>query len=146
MELKYVRAFKTPLKALKGGKGDTLTNLLWGDPVHVINSASRDTWLEVMARNHDKGYIKRSALMDKPILEIYIIDVGQGDGVLMKTPNTLVTVPGNDKKEIDRTMAHVLLADNFDYGLVSVRTDGEAILIANKIESRADFDIQIIKL
>jgi hypothetical protein len=30
--------------------------------VHVINSASRDTWLEVMARNHDKGYIKRSAL------------------------------------------------------------------------------------
>jgi hypothetical protein len=60
--------------------------------------------------------------------------------------NTLVTVPGNDKKEIDRTMAHVLLADNFDYGLVSVRTDGETILIANKIENRADFDIQIIKL
>jgi hypothetical protein len=87
MELRYVKAFKTPLKALKGGKGDTLTNLLWGDPVHVINSASRDTWLEVMARNHDKGYIKRSALMDKPILEIYIIDVGQGDGVLMKTPD-----------------------------------------------------------
>jgi hypothetical protein len=43
-------------------------------------------------------------------------------------------------------MAHVLLADNFDYGLVSVRTDGETVLIANKIENRADFDTQIIKL
>lgn len=87
MQLKYVKPYKVPLLASKGGK-KTLTYLLWGDPVFVKDTnTSRGVWLEVMARNHDKGFLKRSDLMDESILEIYFIDVGQGDGVLMKTPD-----------------------------------------------------------
>lgn len=86
MFLKFIKPFKTPLKSAPGGKN--LTYLLWGDPVHVkeTNPAGAE-WVEVMARNWKSGYLKASDLMDESILEIYIIDVGQGDGVLMKTPD-----------------------------------------------------------
>lgn len=87
MPLKYVKPFKTPLKS-ELGDGETLSYLLWGDPVHVKdNNLPNSDWVEVMARSWDKGYIKRSDLQDNPILEIYIVDVGQGDGVLFKTPD-----------------------------------------------------------
>ena len=86
--IKYVKPFKTPLESEPRKNSKNLTYLLWGDPVHVKDTnPSNSEWVEVMARNWDKGYLRREDLMDDSILEIYIIDVGQGDGVLMKTPD-----------------------------------------------------------
>jgi beta-lactamase superfamily II metal-dependent hydrolase len=34
-----------------------------------------------------EGYVDPAVLSDRSLLEIYIIDVGQGDGVLLKTPD-----------------------------------------------------------
>ncbi|MDX2070796.1 MAG: MBL fold metallo-hydrolase [Haliscomenobacter sp.] len=84
---KYIKPFKIPLKSRAGG-GETLSYLLWGDPVQVKDSNPPNAeWVEVMARFWDSGFVKSSDLMVDPILEIYIIDVGQGDGVLFKTPD-----------------------------------------------------------
>ncbi len=58
--------------------------LLWGDTVQIL-SRNGDQ-LTIMARGK-KGRIDADCVQDEPILEIYFIDVGQGDGVLIRTPD-----------------------------------------------------------
>ena len=75
--------FTTPL--FKAASGDDMKiELLWGDRVRVIND-SGSRW-KVRARG-TTGFIKPSRLQTKSLLEIYFIDVGQGDGVLIRTPD-----------------------------------------------------------
>lgn len=73
--------FKLPLK---GDDGKTLATLLWGDPLQEI--ARDGDRVKVRARRRT-GWLPASAVGDAGLLEIYVIDVGQGDGVLMRTPH-----------------------------------------------------------
>jgi beta-lactamase superfamily II metal-dependent hydrolase len=73
--------FKLPLK---GDTGKTLCTLLWGDPLQEI--AREGERVKVRARKRT-GWVPASAVTDSGLLEIYVIDVGQGDGVLMRTPH-----------------------------------------------------------
>ena len=75
--------FKVPLKKTKDG-GKTLAYLLWGDQVRVHDA--NGAMAKVEAR-HRTGFIPRTFLTDTSLLEIYVIDVGQGDSVLMRTPD-----------------------------------------------------------
>lgn len=58
---------------------------LWGDGVKLLGEESGDR-VKVRLRERE-GWIDKAALGGKSLLEIYFIDVGQGDGVLIKTPN-----------------------------------------------------------
>lgn len=62
--------------------------LLWGDGVHFLGQAEHGR-VPVRARGRARsGWIEEAALEGgKSLLEIYFIDVGQGDGVLLKTPD-----------------------------------------------------------
>ena len=73
--------FKLPLK---NDAGKTLCTLLWGDPLHEIEREGER--IKVRARRRI-GWVPASAVSDTGLLEIYVIDVGQGDGVLMRTPH-----------------------------------------------------------
>jgi beta-lactamase superfamily II metal-dependent hydrolase len=79
--IRYVSAFKTNLCS---EQGERLATLLWGDPVRVLDVQGART--HVKARRQD-GWIDTADLGDTSLLEIYVIDVGQGDGVLFKTPD-----------------------------------------------------------
>ncbi|MFN2587957.1 MAG: ComEC/Rec2 family competence protein [Actinomycetota bacterium] len=57
---------------------------MWGDPVHVVAEDGDRT--EVRARTAT-GFVETSHLTDRSLLEVYVIDVGQGDGILMRTPD-----------------------------------------------------------
>ncbi len=85
MTRKYVSdaegKFKVPLK---NNEGKTIAHLLWGDPVQVLGTLAENT--EVKARGLT-GWVPSDTLGDEGLLELYIIDVGQGDGVLMRTPD-----------------------------------------------------------
>lgn len=70
--------------ALKNDDDKTIAYLLWGDSVRVISSSGGFT--RVKARGRD-GWIPTDVLKDIGLLELYVIDVGQGDGVLMRTPD-----------------------------------------------------------
>jgi beta-lactamase superfamily II metal-dependent hydrolase len=73
--------YKLPLK---DGAGKTVCTLLWGDPLHELE---RDgDRVKVRARRRI-GWLPASAVADTGLLEIYVIDVGQGDGVLLRTPH-----------------------------------------------------------
>ena len=77
--------FKLPLK---GDDGKTLCTLLWGDPLQEIarEGSGAAERIKVRARRRT-GWLPASAVGDIGLLEIYVIDVGQGDGVLMRTPH-----------------------------------------------------------
>jgi beta-lactamase superfamily II metal-dependent hydrolase len=75
--------FKVALKEEKAG-GRTLAYLLWGDHVRVEQTSG--ALAKVKARKC-VGWVPRAMLGDEGLLEVYVIDVGQGDGVLMRTPN-----------------------------------------------------------
>ncbi len=76
MAPQYVRREKAILKKTNG---KTASELLWGDPVHAHNGT-------VYARGYN-GRIDKNDLGPAGLLEVYVIDVGQGDGVLLRTPD-----------------------------------------------------------
>lgn len=77
----YISSFKT---WLRNDHGKAITALIWGDPVRVLSSSGNRRKVRARTRT---GWVKASEIGDKGLLELYIIDVGQGDGVLMRTPD-----------------------------------------------------------
>jgi len=60
--------------------------LLWGDGVEVISQGASRTKVRARGRTR-QGYVANGALGGQSLLEFYFIDVGQGDGILIKTPD-----------------------------------------------------------
>jgi beta-lactamase superfamily II metal-dependent hydrolase len=83
MAVKYVSDETTPLYAAATGDRKLL-ELLWGDRVEVLQSGSPRS--KVRARGKT-GHVRTADLGDQSLLEVYFIDVGQGDGVLIRTPD-----------------------------------------------------------
>jgi hypothetical protein len=81
----YVSVDSTPLYRTSSGTG-TVCHLLWGDGVRFEGGAGGGSRRRVTARGGREGYVAKSALGGKSLLEFYFIDVGQGDGILIKTP------------------------------------------------------------
>lgn len=72
-------------KGRVSGKGVAF-NFIWGDRVRVISGNYRsDPVVQVDGRGR-KAWIRSKHLGGKPLLELYVIDVGQGDGLLLVTP------------------------------------------------------------
>jgi hypothetical protein len=80
MNVRYVAA---PKSTFTTDDGYTL-QLLWGDPVHVLGETGDG--VRAYARGR-QGVLPAADLGDTSLLELYIIDVGQGDGILIKTPD-----------------------------------------------------------
>lgn len=83
MAVKYVSLDTTPLFQDASGSSDIL-HLLWGDRVEVLSAGGSRS--KVRARGKT-GYVEKTALGDTSLLEVYFIDVGQGDGILIRTPD-----------------------------------------------------------
>lgn len=81
----HVKADKTPLYLEATGSKRRM-HLLWGDRVEVHDEAGSRVMVRARGRE-TYGWVERTALGGDPLLELYFIDVGQGDGVLVKTPN-----------------------------------------------------------
>ncbi len=83
MPIQYLSDDTAPLFAESTGS-KKIGELLWGDHLDVIQTGASRT--EVRARGK-KGWVNNSAIGNNSLLEIYIIDVGQGDGILIRTPD-----------------------------------------------------------
>lgn len=95
MAVKYVAAETSPLYLSASGS-KFIVELLWGDRVTTLSSSGSRT--KVRARGKT-GYVKTADLGDQSLLELYFIDVGQGDGVLIRTPdNRHIMIDGGYKR------------------------------------------------
>lgn len=89
---------KSPFNAYVGSKSSvalyknstenkTIKYLLWGDGVTYLDTPEENGRRHVRARAKE-GWVDVSALKDgQPLLDVYFIDVGQGDCVLIRTPD-----------------------------------------------------------
>lgn len=69
------------------GGGSRIKELLWGDPIHPTGEADGN-FTQVFARGRRKpGWIPTACMTHDGLLEFYVIDVGQGDAVLIRTPD-----------------------------------------------------------
>lgn len=101
--------------------------LLWGDRVVVLPGDPVNGRVKVKARGQE-GYIRHSDLGDDRLLEIYFIDVGQGDSVLIVSPdNRHILIDGGYKRKAQH---HGKSAADFvdwkffkDYGLNRIKLD-----------------------
>ena len=62
-----------------------IRELLWGDRLEILSAPSNGR-VKVRARG-SFGWIDENAIGDESLLEVYFIDVGQGDGILIVTPD-----------------------------------------------------------
>jgi beta-lactamase superfamily II metal-dependent hydrolase len=80
----YVSADTASIRdATSGGK--EIGHVLWGDGVRTVQDDGGPR-VKVKVRGRT-GWIDRTALGGTSLLEYYFIDVGQGDGILIKTPD-----------------------------------------------------------
>jgi metallo-beta-lactamase superfamily protein len=132
MPLKYVSPFETTLKT---DRGRSMT-LIWGDPCHVLGAPANGK-VRVRARGQE-GLVAQDALSDTGLLEMYVIDVGQGDGILLRTPDDrwhMIDAGIANEEQMLRRGAPNFLRWKF-------RTDLrlERVPLENVILSHADFD------
>lgn len=80
MVTRYVGSFTS---VLRDDAGRRVSTLIWGDALHVAESAGDQ--VKVRARGRE-GWVEAASVSSRSLLELYVIDVGQGDGMLLKTP------------------------------------------------------------
>ncbi|HKQ80130.1 MAG TPA: MBL fold metallo-hydrolase [Blastocatellia bacterium] len=132
MAIKYVKSF---IAELEDEQGKKITQLLWGDPIHVVNESGERA--EVKARGR-QGFLAKTELSDKSLLEVYVIDVGQGDGVLIKTPDGkwhLIDAGVAARAQMTKKGAANFLRWKFQEDLRE-----ESVVLENIIISHSDFD------
>jgi beta-lactamase superfamily II metal-dependent hydrolase len=124
--------FKT---TMRNDAGKTVAHLLWGDPVRVIRREG--DFAKVSARGR-QGWVPKDVLTDEGLLELYVIDVGQGDGVLMRTPDDawhLIDAGVTNERQMTKKGAANFIRWKFIEDL-----GRDAVELENVILSHMDFD------
>lgn len=80
------RYAKYPGVKLFDDAGNEIHHLLWGDWVRVESEPDAEGWVQVHVRNED-GWLREDQLQEERVLEVTFVDVGQGDGALIVTPD-----------------------------------------------------------
>jgi beta-lactamase superfamily II metal-dependent hydrolase len=75
--------YEQPVEGKKVGN-KPVQHLLWGDWLK-LKGPVRGDWLEIRARGVD-GWIHKDFIRKERLLEIIFVDIGQGDGCLIVTP------------------------------------------------------------
>ncbi len=66
--------------------GKKVQQLLWGDFV-AVGSERENGWRRVTKARNAEGWMREADLQDERLLEVNFIDVGQGDGCFIVTPD-----------------------------------------------------------
>jgi beta-lactamase superfamily II metal-dependent hydrolase len=137
MKTEYVSKDSVPLfKAASGS--ERLLNLLWGDRVtYDETQAVSGGRVKGRARGFE-GFVNKADLGGESLLEIYFIDVGQGDGVLIRTPDDKhIMIDGGYKRSAQPTGKNA--ADFVDWKFVKDYRRNDIVLDA-MIASHNDAD------
>lgn len=101
-------------------------SLLWGDTVQILRRDGETCYARARGRY---GSVPTRHLQSDPLLEVYFIDVGQGDGTLVRTPDRrhLIVDGGleRSKQQTGKNAADFTDWKFFvDYGDHRIRLDG----------------------
>ncbi len=84
----------------------SINHVLLGTWLEVIDS--NDEWLEVKTAGRGPGgWVRRSDVVETPALKIFFVDVGQGDGAIIESPNGRMLIDGGPSKNFHAFMRHL---------------------------------------
>lgn len=83
-------------------------HVLLGTLLEVQSEAGSDSqWYKVKTRRAGKGgFVKKSHVSNTPPLKIFFVDVGQGDGTLIESPQGVVIVDGGQGDNFYKFLIH----------------------------------------
>lgn len=121
---KYIASDTAPLYAADSGS-KTRLELLWGDHAQLLEAGALRS--RVRARGKT-GWVDNKQLGDTSLLELYIIDVGQGDGILVRTPDGRhIMIDGGYKRSAQPSGKNAADFVDWkfakDYGLDTIKLD-----------------------
>ncbi|MFJ4375788.1 ComEC/Rec2 family competence protein [Pseudomonas japonica] len=86
-------------------KGKRIQQLLWGDEIRLLDAPPSGDWLQVIGRR-EKGWLHKDEVSEERLLEINFVDVGQGDGAFLVTPdNQLALVDAGASSNMRRFLS-----------------------------------------
>lgn len=89
---RFVKAWtNTILREEPKSRSKGLTQCLWGDWVGVNDLTEQRGWLSVRTRGR-KGWLRAKDLQEERPLEVNFVDIGQGDGTFIVTPDDKMIV------------------------------------------------------
>jgi beta-lactamase superfamily II metal-dependent hydrolase len=136
MNIGYVNKDFTPLYAESTGTKANL-QLLWGDRLRILEDTGTSDRVNAKARGKT-GFVKRADIGEKSLLEVYFIDVGQGDGILICTPaRRHILIDGGYRRKYQPTGKSV--ADFVDWKFAK-DYEAEKIVLDAMIASHCDAD------
>jgi beta-lactamase superfamily II metal-dependent hydrolase len=104
-------------------KPKPIQHLLWGDWVRVTGEAV-EGWTPIHSRGVD-GWVKSNRLMKDRLLELVFVDIGQGDGCLLITPEDKhILIDAGQEDNMRRFL-------RWRYGKFKERFDFEAMIITH---------------
>ncbi len=84
---KYTYAEFPSIKIYKSSEGNSWNNhLLFGDYIKIINTNVVNNRIYVKSRN-TMGWVKTNQIMKNRVMEVNFVDIGQGDGCHIVTPD-----------------------------------------------------------
>lgn len=91
--------YPTRQKALDARESQAAGYFIWGDRVKVISGDIKTDKVVKVAGRGKETWVRSKHLGGDPLLELYVIDVGQGDGLLLVTPEGHnIMVDGGDTR------------------------------------------------
>jgi competence protein ComEC len=109
MALKYLAKNSRLYKSASGPKTETI--MIYGEEIETLG-ISENNRTKVRFRD-DVGWVNDGDFMDKPVLEIYFIDVGQGDSTFVVTPaRKKILIDGGSNNRAFRFLSWKYRLDN----------------------------------
>lgn len=95
----YGNTIEVPLRRSRNASASRRGTALLGQWLRLLDDSHRP-WLEVATRDGStKGWVQQHEVSDQPALKVFFVDVGQGDGAVIETPqNKIVLIDGGPSR------------------------------------------------
>ena len=102
----YANKSETILRKTKSNSASAANHVLMGTWLRVLQEDG--AWYEVEPRpNRGKGgWVRKADTRDTPALKVFVVDVGQGDGLIIEGPGKRVLIDGGPSKGYYNFLRH----------------------------------------
>lgn len=102
----YANKSETILRKSKSNSASAANHVLMGTWLRVLQDDG--AWYEVEPRpNRGKGgWVRKADTRDTPALKVFVVDVGQGDGLIIEGPGKRVLIDGGPSKGYYNFLRH----------------------------------------
>lgn len=126
----YANHPETILRKKPGARSSATNHVLLGTWLKI--EKSQGAWHWVKTRNRGKpGWVHQDHVRTDPVLKIFYVDVGQGDGAIVESPRGVMLIDGGPNKNFWRFLSHRYR---------SLFNEGEKVHIEAVVVTHPDFD------